>query len=85
MPESAAVATDHVDEVENSNHSFVLTVIALLPLVYLLSVGPATAIVRAHAPVGAGFLDVFYAPVIWLHNFTPLETPIEWYVALWAE
>ena len=72
------------DEIENSERSLVWMVIWCLPLLYFLSVGPAMAIVDATKPVGAAFLDLFYAPLVWLHQHTFLEFPIEWYVGLWT-
>ena len=29
------------------------------------------------------FVSRIYAPIFWLHDYTPLEKPIEWYVEVW--
>ncbi len=57
-------------------------VLLLLPLLYVLSLGPAVMI-YVGSGVGGDFLDVFYYPLEWLRDNTPLEKPLEWYVDLW--
>jgi hypothetical protein len=53
------------------------------PLLYILSIGPVAAIwVKTQSRVAP--LETFYAPVIWLHDHTPLKEPLEWYVELWG-
>jgi hypothetical protein len=34
--------------------------------------------------IDPGPIEPLYAPVMWLHDNTPLEQPIEWYVGLWG-
>ena len=64
----------------------VITMAILLPILYILSVGPVILIVdvtdteQELEPV----LEVFYFPVIWLHEKTPLRGPLNWYVELWV-
>ena len=55
-------------------------VILAAPLLYILSIGP---VLRFGGKTLLPF-DVIYAPVIWLHDHTPLEKPLEWYVELWG-
>ena len=57
-------------------------VFLLLPILYVLSIGPATMLYeRRVISFEAG--RTFYAPVIWLHDHTPLGPAIEWYEQLW--
>ena len=54
----------------------------LAPVLYVLSVGPAAYLV-ARAGKGERTVQVIYAPLIWLHENTPLRKPLEWYVGPW--
>jgi hypothetical protein len=58
-------------------------VLALL-LLYALSVGPAVFLVNATGE-GRGVVRVAYLPHIWLHDYTPLKEPLEWYVEPWQK
>lgn len=57
----------------------------LLPVLYVLSIGPAIWLAEAGYLQGTVIevLEVVYAPLVWLANDTPLGGPIEWYVDLW--
>ena len=55
----------------------------LLPVLYVLSIGPVVAAVKRTGK-GEDAAMSFYAPVIWLHNNTPLEKPLEWDAELWG-
>lgn len=74
-----------LDSPQRSSSSAVLlcAVVLLAPVLYVLSMGPVVALVERgslpHEPI-----EFFYAPVIWLHNHTALEKPLEWYGALWG-
>ena len=62
-------------------------VVVGLPLLYLLSVGPADLIFEKTNGFG-GTVSVntfrgFYGPVIWLYENTFMKHPIEMYVLLW--
>jgi hypothetical protein len=57
--------------------------IAAVPVIYLLSIGPVALYVNKHES-SEEFFGVVYAPVIWLHDHTFLEEPIEWYVEFWG-
>jgi hypothetical protein len=74
------------DEVGNSGRSRVLLWIGGLglglPLVYVLSIGPAAAIVDKVPSLARPTLD-FYTPVIWLHDHAFLKGPLETYVNFW--
>jgi hypothetical protein len=61
-------------------------------IVYVLSVGPAARLCRhaesswcASGSAAQRSLETFYAPVVWLHEDTPLRAPLSWYVEeLWG-
>ena len=61
----------------------VMVIAVLLPVLYVLSIGPVVALVEATG-VGREASKVFYAPVIWLHHNTPLKEPLEAYGELWG-
>lgn len=57
----------------------------LLPVLYVLSLGPALWFIEAQPRRGTA-VDVFrvvYAPLEWLAENTPLRGPLYWYVELW--
>jgi hypothetical protein len=56
---------------------------ALLPLLYVLSIGPATALNVAPGGVCHTVLIAIYAPLDWLDEHTPISGPLRWYVRLW--
>lgn len=59
--------------------------VALMPICYILSIGPVGGIAKKR--VGASWVDAarkFYYPVTWLHDHTFLEKPIEVYFRLWV-
>lgn len=57
----------------------------LLPLLYVLSIGPVVAIAeRTKSTESLKLLKAVYAPVIWLHDHTILKKPLEAYVELWG-
>lgn len=57
----------------------------LLPVLYVLSLGPAVWLYNAQQGQGpaAEVLETIYAPLGWLHENTPFQGPLEWYVDLW--
>jgi len=61
----------------------VLAILILVPIFYVLSVGPVVAIIEKTGR-GREAAVIFYAPVIWLHDNTPLEKPLERYAELWG-
>lgn len=66
-----------------SHAPVVALLIGVLPLLYVFSIGPVAKTVDLlglpREPAKA-----FYAPVIWLHDHTPLKKPLEWYLAVWG-
>jgi len=54
----------------------------LLPVLYVLSIGPAGwANQNGYLPDD---IRGFYAPIVWLHDNTPLAKPLDWYGELWG-
>jgi len=67
--------------------ALVLSLVVLVPILYVLSVGPAVMLVEltgTEDELGPA-LNVVYYPVVWLYENTLLEEPIEAYVALWRD
>lgn len=64
----------------------VLVLLVILPLLYVLSVGPA---IRVHSAAWTGdsadsVIEAVYAPLSRVANRFPLFDPVvDWYVALW--
>ncbi len=61
-----------------------IALVLLLPVFYVLSIGPVGAYTKNKPPSTLNAARKFYAPVIWLHDNTPLEKPIRAYVELWG-
>jgi hypothetical protein len=63
-----------------------LTLVGLVPLVYVLSVGPVLKVLEGTGRYAASqrFIETFYYPVILLHEYTPLRRPLEKYLELWG-
>ena len=57
--------------------------VLLLPVLYVLSIGPVAMIVEKMG-IDRDPFQAFYAPVVWLYDHTFLEQPLEWYVSLWG-
>ena len=61
-------------------------IVALLPILYVLSVGPAVMLAdMTESDELAVVLRVVYYPLEWLHENTPLKEPIEAYIDLWID
>jgi hypothetical protein len=71
------------EQAERSRGWFYLAVVlALLPLLYVLSSGPSLYfVVRSGGDVPA--VEVVYSPVAWLYGHTPLRGPLERYLNFW--
>ena len=52
-------------------------------ILYFVSFGPVVAIAQK-VGIESSFLKPFYMPVIWLHDYTPLEKPLEAYANAWG-
>jgi hypothetical protein len=63
--------------------TWIAAVLVASPLLYLLSIGPAGGLVEA-GHLMRGRFHTLYMPVIWLHDQTLLQEPLEWYAALWG-
>lgn len=50
-------------------------------LLYVASIGPATKLYTRGAP---SWILYPYLPVTWLHEYTPLEKPLDAYIRLWV-
>jgi len=48
------------------------------------SIGPIVAFGESVLDLENGIFEFIYAPVIWLHDTTMLEEPLEEYAELWA-
>jgi hypothetical protein len=73
------------NETKSRSHGFSLVIglLIALPLLYVLSIGPV-ALCAKKTSTDPQTLRVFYRPVIWLHDHTPLEKPLELYINLWG-
>jgi hypothetical protein len=59
--------------------------LAILPVLYVLGLGPAARLVNRGA-VGspaAEAIATFYTPLDWLAETPSLGEPLRWYVSLW--
>ena len=65
--------------------AFALAIALFLPVLYVLSIGPAVLILEATGPNHEleEAARVFYLPLIWLHENTPLRKPLDAYVEFW--
>ena len=61
-----------------------LSVLGLV--LYVLSIGPVVAFLDRSRPSPAidQYFEAFYVPVVWLHDHTPLEKPLEKYLDWWT-
>jgi hypothetical protein len=55
----------------------------VLAVVYVLSVGPVIYFLGPGGENGRAFFVTFYAPLIWLHENTPLRDGLESYAKWW--
>jgi hypothetical protein len=63
--------------------ALIVTLTLLLsPVIYTLSIGPMVARYDG-TQQGRIRLAIVYAPLVWLHNHTPLKAPIDRYIDLW--
>jgi hypothetical protein len=63
---------------------YVTSIVVGLPLIYLLSVGPAVVIV-VKAPKIRNQVRAIYTPMIWLHDHTSLKKPMDRYLGFWEQ
>jgi hypothetical protein len=60
-------------------------IVVLLPILYVLSIGPAVMFFEDASPEVQHAVEVFYYPVAWLYENTPLRGPLEAYVDFWID
>jgi hypothetical protein len=73
------------EENKNESHraiSMVMVVAIAVPLLYVLGTGPAEAVCKKF-PKTQPALRAFYFPLIWLHDHTALQKPLDFYIRLW--
>lgn len=75
------------DPQHKSSATFWTLLILGLPLAYVLSVGPVIRLTmdRAYPRGVPEWVLIMYKPLDWLHDHTPLEKPLEWYMGLWLK
>jgi hypothetical protein len=68
-----------------SSNGAAMALIVALPLVYLLSIGPVAFICEKTSSTTSirNTALAVYAPIIWLHDHTPMKMPLEEYVNWW--
>lgn len=75
------------DKNETESHpqglSVVIGILFVIPLVYVLSMGPVAA-ASQKTPSSVSAVRQFYFPLIWLHDHTILKKPLELYAGLWG-
>jgi hypothetical protein len=69
-------------EREQSNRLSPLGLAFMVLIFYVASAGPVAMCVKT-AKTGGQAAGVVYGPLIWLHDKTLLEKPLDWYLALW--
>jgi hypothetical protein len=61
-----------------------LVFVVLLPLFYVLSIGPAAWMMKHKHIPDNGTIETIYFPLMWLHeNVNIARQLLEWYVAIW--
>lgn len=61
----------------------VAVLLVLLPVLYVLSIGPADYLVRSDY-LDAETSRAFYGPLVWLYNsYEPIQPLLEWYLEWW--
>lgn len=55
----------------------------MMPILYVLSVGPAIWLHGRTTGLGQDIIETVYYPLEWLHENTFLERPLQWYVEMW--
>lgn len=75
------------DSPRRGSESTAFFVLLLLPVLYMLSIGPVIfAVEKLHAKSAIQKpVMTFYAPMGWLHDHTALKQPIESYVHWWVK
>ena len=61
-----------------------MVALVVVPLIYILGVGPAIVIV-VKAPKLRDPVRAVYAPMLWLHEHTSLKATMDPYLAFWEK
>lgn len=61
----------------------VVIAVLALPVLYVLSVGPVVKVAQ-WLDLDGDRLKTAYAPLIYLHDHTPMKKPLEWYIGVWG-
>lgn len=70
---------------ENWGCAVVIVFLVFIPMLYVLSIGPAVMIVDQYPKIISNkTAETFYFPVIWLHRHTFLSEPLDAYVKFWV-
>ena len=76
---------DEEEDKKAGSIGFIITCAAvILPILYVLSIGPAIVMIQKN-PSLIEVYNFIYTPVSWLHQNTPLQTPLENYIKWWLE
>ena len=77
---------DEEEDKSTGSTGFIIACAAIvIPLLYVLSIGPVAMVCeKTNIPheIEQGF-ELFYAPLIWLHDHTFLQDPLKEYVMWW--
>jgi len=76
-----------LSEEQKSRSSYLgIAVFAIVSVLYVLSIGPvgALAIEGRFSERTLKVLTYAYSPIIWLHDHTILEKPLDAYTSLWG-
>ena len=71
-----------MEDQKRKGGAVVIIALFLLPVLYVLSFGPADYAMKCSGGRGIKTLMTVYAPVVWLHDHTPLHGPLERYAEL---
>jgi hypothetical protein len=69
---------------QRSSLAVLLTVaVSLLPVVYVLAIGPIIALVDQNYISDDAYLFVYWPLIALYENCPPVQAPLDWYVDLW--
>jgi hypothetical protein len=76
---------NEADHASSRTWLWTTVILAMLPVLYLLSIGPFVYLDEKHAlPAPAQhWMIAFYVPLGWLYDHTPLKEPLDLYVEWW--
>ena len=86
-PMARPTMTDPADRDRRGKFLPAAAALLALPLLYVLSLGPAVKLTEAGLIAGPveGWLTRFYVPLAWLHErYSPAQAALDWYLMLWS-